>query len=117
MILQIISYVIYVLLLIIFIVGSLIPVETIKWWATYAADDDGILDNDLKQLRLKPDLDTNQQPAHFIIWLSGVAYLSGDILGPMEVQFLEKLKANLANTRIISDIYPYSVTNTSLDNK
>ncbi|WP_411815913.1 hypothetical protein [Hyphococcus sp. DH-69] len=82
------------------ITAALSPLETLSWWAGWTEAE---LD-DLKPIK-KRDEDSGRQ---YVVYLSGVASLSGNFLLPRERAFIRRLRKSVPDTVIISDIFPYS---------
>lgn len=86
------------------------PFEALSWWAGW--DDE----HDVPDLPLA-DAQTNpRDPAtkHFIVYLSGVGRISGDIRPEKEEAFLNRLQTSLPEFLIVREIFPFSVTNEPL---
>ncbi len=82
------------------VTAALSPLETLSWWAGWTEDE--IEHADARAL--PPD----GAPARFIVYLSGVASISGRFLLPREKAFIRRLKNRLPGATIISDVFPYS---------
>jgi hypothetical protein len=86
------------------IAATLAPLETLAWWVGWDHDP-----------RLASRLDpVNTHVEHFVVYLSGVAQLSGKSLVVKEQHFLNLLEARLPKSVIVRDVFPFSVTNTAL---
>jgi hypothetical protein len=99
------------LLALIFVSAALAPLESLGWWAWGGARPP------------RPDqleaLEASQripEPAKdfYLVYLSGIGAISGTSIPAEEYPFIHGLEARLGNAEVISDIYPYSVTNTGL---
>ena len=81
-------------------ISALSPVETLTWWAGWTEEE---IENPPKHpLRKDP-----AQPL-FVVYLSGVASISGAHLLRREKMFIEGLKTRLPEARVIADVFPYS---------
>jgi hypothetical protein len=99
--------------LVVFVVALLSPLEALGWWAGWSRQE------------LEPDepiagLAGPDQPAipaadYYVVYLTGIGGFSGQFLGRREVGFLERLRARLPGAVIVSDVFPFSVTNNPLN--
>ncbi|MCB0062772.1 MAG: hypothetical protein KDE19_11675 [Caldilineaceae bacterium] len=55
-----------------------------------------------------------QQAAHYIVYLSGIGAFTGSSIPREELPFIEALRTQVSNSAIITDVFPYSVTNLGL---
>ncbi len=86
------------------------PFEALGWWAGWFGDrvyyeplpPEGLVRT------VKPD------PDAFVVFMSGVARVSGKTLSRREQGFLQRLAEDLPNTVVIDDIFPYSVNSLPL---
>lgn len=92
-----------VALIALFVTAALSPIETLSWWAGWTEE----------ELR-PPERDNIDPPragdaaTQYIVYLSGVASLSGRFVLPRERAFLKQLKIHLPDAVIIDDVFPYS---------
>ena len=92
--------------------AALSPLETLSWWAGWS-EDDFTPDEDLPAPTVSaPSSSTPNK--HYIVYLSGVASLTGRNLLPRENAFLRRLRAANANADVIHDVFPYSPSGTPL---
>ena len=77
------------------------PLETLSWWAGWTED----APDDTSDLTPTGNT-TPSRP--FIIYLSGVASLSGDYLIARERIFIRNLQEHLPNAVIVNSVFPYS---------
>ena len=84
--------------------AALAPLETLSWWAGWTEQE---LRDSSKAHHL-PDKQEQTPAQHFIIYLSGVASISGRYLLPRERAFLEKLSQQAPDCKIIDSVFPYS---------
>ncbi|MEM9495958.1 MAG: hypothetical protein AAGA09_08130 [Pseudomonadota bacterium] len=90
------------------ITAALSPIETLSWWAGWSEDD---IDEAQKKPLSPPQA---RAPAHdatprpYIVYLSGIASISGSLLVPREKKFLLALKTALPEAIVIDDVFPYS---------
>ncbi len=81
--------------------AALAPLETLSWWA-------GWTEQDLDDEALQPELGCDDQRAVYIVYLSGVASISGRYMLRREELFLRALSARMPDAVIIDDVFPYS---------
>lgn len=55
-----------------------------------------------------------QAPDHYFVYLSGIGDIAADFLHPPELAFVQAVQEALPRTRIIHDIFAYSVANVGL---
>lgn len=106
-------------LVLIFLSAVLSPLESLVWWAGWERDEDplspgphGLHGND-GALR-DDEGPAPAQSTHYIVYLSGIGALSGTSIPAEEVPFIQELQARLPHTRIVDDVFPYSVANRGL---
>lgn len=101
------------------IAGFLAPLNALGWWAGWAGqrEDDDLLPVEQAALapakQPAPHVATNEVD-HYLVYLSGIGDISGDYLNQRELEFVQALQAAMPHTRIIHDIFAFSVTNIGL---
>ena len=87
-------------LLALVITAALAPLETLSWWGGWTEEELGDM----------PPPEPGQADAcqRYIVYLSGVASLSGQFLLPREKAFIRAMKIRMPGAVIISDVFPYS---------
>lgn len=110
------ALIVFLLVVTVLVFGALIPREIIRWWLRFETDSHE-LEEALARARRLPDPTPGWNPGHYLIYLSGVADISGEVESPNETEFIERLRRELANTYAINDIYPYSLANRSPSEK
>ncbi|WP_425408118.1 hypothetical protein [Hyphococcus sp.] len=80
--------------------AALSPIETLSWWAGWAEDE-------IEQPAAPPP-QPDSGGRRYIVYLSGVASLSGRFLMPREKVFIRRLKASLPDAAVVSNVFPYS---------
>jgi hypothetical protein len=93
-----------------FVSAALAPMESLGWWAGWGAKPPK--KNELTADEEAGLLDTEAD--FYLVYLSGIGAISGTSVPAEEYPFIDGLRKRLPNGRIISDIYPYSVTNNGL---
>ena len=83
------------------VTAALAPLETLSWWAGWTEQE---LDETAPTKAPNPVPDGSI----YIVYLSGVASISGKYLLRREEMFLRALGARLPNAVIIDDVFPYS---------
>ncbi len=82
------------------ITAALAPLETLSWWAGWTEQE---LGEDPP-----PESTESQSDRHYIVYLSGVASISGQFLLPREKAFIHLLRQRFPEAAIVSDVFPYS---------
>lgn len=96
-------------LILVLLVALLAPFEAMGWWGGWMPWD------------LEPSVPRDRPPAleepaeHYLVYLTGIAGYSGEFLARREEAFLSDLQAGLPGTRIVSDVFPFSVNNNPLN--
>lgn len=80
--------------------AALSPLETLSWWA-------GWTEEELGETPPAP-ADGNNHKGRYIVYLSGVASISGQFLLPREKAFIRKLHQRFPDAAIVSGVFPYS---------
>ncbi|MCP4358636.1 MAG: hypothetical protein GY796_11515 [Chloroflexi bacterium] len=96
-------------LLLIFAMALTAPFETFRWWSGWAVEN---ADNDEIELA---DPQPPSAASHFIVYLTAIGGISATDISGREKQFLERLQAKTPQAVIISDVFPFSVTNNPLN--
>lgn len=93
-----------------FVAGVFAPFETLGWWSGWFGTREEDAD-DGDEVAVAADL----EPPHggFVVFLSGIHSVSGQSFAPLESAFLERLRAELDDVRVV-EVFPYSVTNRAL---
>ncbi len=94
----------------IFISAALAPMESMGWWAGW-----GDKPPKKHEFTAANGARTSRQEADFyLVYLSGIGAISRTSVPAEEYPFVDGLRKRLPKAKVISDIYPYSVTNTGL---
>ncbi len=80
--------------------AALAPLETLSWWGGWTEKE---FDEPPSPA---PDADASHQ--RYIVYLSGVASISGRFLLPREKAFIRRLRDRFPDAVIVSDVFPYS---------
>ncbi|MEX6634686.1 hypothetical protein [Hyphococcus lacteus] len=89
------------------ITAALSPLETLSWWAGWTEAE---LEDPSPEHRNTTDTNagTVSHTQQYVVYLSGVASLSGNFLLPREHSFIRKLRKSAPHAVVISDVFPYS---------
>lgn len=95
----------------IFVAAALAPLESLGWWAW-----SGDKPVDPQQLEEAAEAQAADLPEKdfYLVYLSGIGAISGNSIPDEEYPFIHGLEERLINAKVISDVYPYSVTNNGL---
>ena len=94
----------------IFVSAALAPMESLGWWAGWGAKPPK--KNELAEKEAAAS--TAPEADFYLVYLSGIGAISGTSVPAEEYPFIYGLRKRLPRAEIISDIYPYSVTNNGL---
>lgn len=83
--------------------AALSPLETLSWWAGWTETETGDVDEPLPA-----EGDAGRAPKTYVVYLSGVASISGQFLLPRELAFIRRLRRRLPRAAIVADVFPYS---------
>ena len=76
------------------------PLETLSWWAGWTEEE---LGREPPPPVTEPDADRL-----YIVYLSGVASISGRFLLPREKAFIRRLRQRFPEATVVSDVFPYA---------
>lgn len=85
------------------ITAALSPLETLSWWAGWTEEemDDPPVNGQANSPAASGD-------KCYVVYLSGIASISGRFLIPREKAFIKGLRTHLPNAVIIDNVFPYS---------
>lgn len=98
--------------LLLFVTAALAPLESLNWWAGWSRE--GEKKGPAELTEAGSVVSDEAEPDFYVIYLSGIGAISGDSFPEEEYPFLHGLEERLATAKIITDVYPYSVTNNGL---
>lgn len=105
-----IFFLIILALLLLIVMALLSPFEALGWWAGWTRRDL----RPLGQLPLPAGTETDID--FYLVYLTAIGGISAETISKRERNFLEKLEAAMpGNVEIISDVFPFSVTNNPLN--
>jgi len=91
----------------------LAPLEALGWWAGWFGED--VLDEDTrKKLLTEAATDRPAEADHYVVYLSGIGSFTGSSIINQEKPFIDAIEQRLPGTRVVRDVFPYSVTNMGL---
>ncbi len=90
------------------------PLESLGWWAGWFGDEVSP-EEGVEALFARASTEPGpSEAAHYIVYLSGIGSFTGSSIPMEEPPFLAALEASLPGTVVITDVFPYSVTNMGL---
>lgn len=98
------EYMLAVIAVVILALLLVAPFEALKWWSR---------EIDLSIPETPASDESDSGPERFLVYLTGIG-ASGDGLARRELGFLERVENRAPGTRLITDVFPYSVTNNPL---
>ncbi|MFN8471262.1 MAG: hypothetical protein U0822_03505 [Anaerolineae bacterium] len=107
-------FVIGVVFVLLFIVAAYAPIESLSWWAGWDEDSEepqAVYPYNVAPQYLRTDI---PEADHYLVYLSGIGAISGDNVPQEEYPFIKLLENRLPGTRVITDVFPYSVNNKGL---
>lgn len=107
-----ITYLFIGIFLLLFMTAALAPLESLGWWAGWSRE--AGKKGGSSPLEVESDKTDVDEPDFYVIYLSGIGAISGDSFPEEEYPFLHGLEERLPTAKIITDVYPYSVTNNGL---
>lgn len=93
------------------------PLESLSWWAGWygSADDEPPSVENNPVVHDAPSDDTAEKLVAYVVYLTGVGGFSNTLFLPEERALLDQLAAALPHARVVDDVYPYAMTETSLE--
>jgi len=92
--------------------AALAPLESMSWWAGWSNAE--IAPGSLADSSTPNEARLDTKPSAYVVYLSGIASISGDVLMPSERSFLDSLRNGAPNAKIVSNVFPYSPSGTPL---
>jgi hypothetical protein len=108
-----------VVALLLFIMALLSPLEALSWWAGWsghAPNPTKLGKEALEEIEKEehsPE-ESLQKPSFYLVYLTAIGGVSADTISFRERVFLDELQEALPDAAIISDVFPFSVTNNPL---
>ncbi len=102
-----------------FVMALLSPLEALTWWAGWSnhAPTPGRLSQEaLEEVEEEQEIEAKSGvlPKYFLVYLTAIGGVSAETISYREQVFLGKLEEALPEAVIISDVFPFSVTNNPL---
>ncbi len=114
-----------------FILATIAPLGSLGWWAGWFGEElsldefndasgngprfaDGGTANCSPTPEVRRHRHNHTEPAHYIVYLSGIGAFTGSSIPREELPFVAALRTQVANSIVITDVFPYSVTNLGL---
>lgn len=104
-----ILWLIGVSLLLVLVAAVLAPFESLGWWAGWSG-------KRAKKKNVQSTLSSNpdSEKAVYLLYLSGIGQATSDSMGLDEQDFIAELHRLIPEAEIITDVFPYSVSNNPL---
>jgi hypothetical protein len=100
------------------LMALLSPLEALSWWAGWSGHAPNPAELSREALAEVESQQRNGRPQkkarYFLVYLTAIGGVSADEISYREQVFLEKLQEALPEATIISDVFPFSVTNNPL---
>ena len=109
-----------ILLLLLFLMALFSPLEALSWWAGWSshAPTPRKLSKEamaeIEQEDKRPKAEQETIPDYYLVYLTAIGGVSAEEISYRERVFLDGLHSALPESRIISDVFPFSVTNNPL---
>lgn len=100
-------------LFLLFLLALLSPLEALGWWAGWSKR--GLDPVDKADLDLKRYDDAVADAPHYVVYLTAIGGISTDDISSRERHFLALLADHLPDAMIVSDVFPFSVSNNPLN--
>ena len=98
-------------LALLFVSAAVAPLESLGWYAGWF----GEKEEEEPQELLTPDPAGEISPAsHYLVYLSGIGAIAPNSIPSEELPFIAGLQQKLPDSLVITDVFPYSVTNLGL---
>ncbi len=100
-------------LLLLFIMALLSPFEAMGWWAGWSKRD--LESTATAGLPASAPTDILPEASHYIVYLTAIGGISAEDISSRERRYLSLVQKQLPEAEIISDVFPFSVTNNPLN--
>ena len=99
------------LLVFILLALAIAPLDALGWWSSRGAEEAA---ETVQQILISDDGNDTPEPyEHYVVYFSGIGAIDGHSIPPEELPLVEAMTA-LPDTCVVSDVFPYSVTNKGL---
>jgi len=108
-----------VVLFLLFLLALLSPLEALSWWAGWSGQAPSPRElgrEALQEIAAGGDQmeRKDKEPAFYLVYLTAIGGVSAEMLSHREQVFLQQLREALPEAVILSDVFPFSVTNNPL---
>lgn len=93
--------------------AAIAPLESLGWYAGWFGEAEEDPSSEAPPSAESEDAAIATAP-HYLIYLSGIGAISPNSIPDEEIPFIAGLEETLPGTKVISDLFPYSVTNMGL---
>jgi hypothetical protein len=105
------SFILTSLIVLLIISLMLAPFEALGWWAGWLETVDDDDKTPVQPVEVQHGI---KNPDRYVVFLTGISGVDGEVFLPEEVRLLELLNEALPNSVIVDDIFPYGVANQAL---
>jgi len=103
----------WVVLTLLILAAVFAPLESLGWWAGWSGKK--VTPEDLLEVKnIIPQTQLENVKKYYIVYLSGIGVATADGLATDEVDFITMLNDAMPEAEVITDVFPYSVTNNPL---
>jgi hypothetical protein len=100
-------------LALLFLSAAVAPLESLGWYAGWFGEREEA--DELPQATPLADGEAAPDPAdHYLVYLSGIGAIAANSIPDEEVPFIAGLVEKLPTAKVVTDVFPYSVTNMGL---
>lgn len=100
-------------ILLLLIAGALAPFESLGWWAGWFGRPTEKGTTTVVEQE-KPAQQGGSEANHYLVYLSGIGAISGDLLEPTEIELCGELAARFPGIAVVKDVFPYAMNNRGL---
>ncbi|MCB0912843.1 MAG: hypothetical protein KDB60_14620, partial [Propionibacteriaceae bacterium] len=99
-------------LVLVLVVMAMGPLESLGWWSDKGAEKAAAT---IEQLREEHEK-AHEKPScsRYVVYLSGIGAIDGESRPPEEEPFIAAIRAGTPDACLITDVFPYSVSNQGL---
>ncbi len=112
-----IAYLFTGLFVLILISAALAPLESLGWWAGWFGEHEAPGSTPEQPETTADPARPAKQVTSYLVYLSGIGAIDGTSIPSEESVFLEMLRTHVPGALLVSDVFPYSVTNAGLTSR
>jgi pimeloyl-ACP methyl ester carboxylesterase len=112
MIISFISLLLTGIFAIIIITALISPFESLGWWAGWYGENEAAPDD--KEAQQNAEVVETPPARNYLVYLSGVGAITDYSIPQEEIAWLDALVGRIPGTVLVTDVFPYSVTNAGL---